>query len=161
MNILLQLNLTIRDNYCFMDSEAPLCLNMNNPRGFAPRLTGSILSGLRYKTLIDVNNVVDLNTGKLRVFNAPVQPEQAGEPKSPIVSTIPQNGAQETVAPIVAQQELTPILTIEEQLAAIAKEIEAETVVEPIVEVAKKIIVKKVAPVEIPVVAPVAETPVK
>ncbi len=64
--ILLQLNLTLRDNYVFVDPEAPLHLSLSNPRGAAPRLTASIIRGLKGKTLIDVNGVVDLETGLLK-----------------------------------------------------------------------------------------------
>lgn len=66
MGIRIMLNRAVRENYNFIDPEAPLVLDLSKPRGIAPRLTGSILRGLRGKTLIDIDNVVDLKTGAIK-----------------------------------------------------------------------------------------------
>lgn len=64
--ILLQLNLAIRDNFAFVDIDAPIHLSLSSPRGSVNKLTHSILRGLRGNTILDVNGVVDITTGKLK-----------------------------------------------------------------------------------------------
>lgn len=66
MGIRLMLNLALRDNYVFFDPDAPLHLSVSEPRGTSPRLTSSILRGLMGKTIIDVDNVIDVKNRKLK-----------------------------------------------------------------------------------------------
>lgn len=69
MGILLRLNLAKRDNYVFVDPLAPIHLSLSQPIGEAPRLTTSILRGLRGQTLIDVKGIVDIEGGTLKSKN--------------------------------------------------------------------------------------------
>ena len=72
MSFRLMLNVAIRDNYTFCDLEAPLVLNLSNPSGTSTRITDSILRALHASTIIDLDNVIDLETNDYRVADAPV-----------------------------------------------------------------------------------------
>ena len=64
--IRLELNRIVDENYAFFCPHALIHLSQTQPRGIAPRLSSSILTGLRFGTLIDVDGVVDLETGELK-----------------------------------------------------------------------------------------------
>ena len=64
--IRLELNRSVDENYAFFCPHALIHLSQTQPRGIAPRLSSSILTGLRFGTLIDVDGVVDLETGELK-----------------------------------------------------------------------------------------------
>jgi hypothetical protein len=63
MAFVLELNRRIRNNYVFFDPETPLHLSVVHPRGKASRITPSIMRALKGSTIIDVDGVIDLNTG--------------------------------------------------------------------------------------------------
>jgi hypothetical protein len=63
---LIELNKNTRENYAFYDPSAPIRLTLSEPRGYAPRLTTSILTGLRSGSLIDVEGKVDTQKGMLK-----------------------------------------------------------------------------------------------
>lgn len=60
MGIKLKLNDNVRDNYSFVDLDAPLFLDLAQPSGESPRLTQSIINGVTGGTLIDVDSVIDI-----------------------------------------------------------------------------------------------------
>ena len=64
--IRLELNRSVDENYAFFCPHALIHLSQTQPRGIAPRLSSSILTGLRFGTLIDVDGVVDLETGEIK-----------------------------------------------------------------------------------------------
>lgn len=64
------LNLRKPGNYAFFCPVSRLHLTRSNPVGYVDRVTSAILMGLRYKTLLDVNGVVDLETGDTVVKTA-------------------------------------------------------------------------------------------
>ena len=67
--IKLSLNPKKVGNYAFFCPVTRLHLTLSNPVGFTDRVSVYILRALKSKTLIDVNNVVDLETGKLNVID--------------------------------------------------------------------------------------------
>ena len=66
MALNLGLNLRVAGNYVFCDPAANIHLSLEQPRGRASRLTPSVLRGLRAKTLVDIDGVVDIKEGKLK-----------------------------------------------------------------------------------------------
>ena len=66
-NVELRLNPRKPGNYAFFCPVTNLHLTLTSPVGMTNRVSPYILRGLKSKTLIDVNNVIDLKTGKLNV----------------------------------------------------------------------------------------------
>ena len=64
--IKLELNRNVDENYAFFCPHALIHLSQSQPMGVAPRLSSYILTALRFGTLIDVDGVVDLETGELK-----------------------------------------------------------------------------------------------
>jgi hypothetical protein len=78
--IKIALNLRKPGNYAFFCPVSRLHLTRSNPVGFADGVTSAILMGLISKSLLDVDGVVDLKTGKIKEkVEAPVKQE----PKAP------------------------------------------------------------------------------
>lgn len=69
MAIKLRLNPRKAGNYAFFCPVTKLHLTLTNPVGTTDRVSVYILRALKSKTLIDVNNVVDLETGELNIAN--------------------------------------------------------------------------------------------
>lgn len=69
MAIELRLNPRKAGNYAFFCPVTKLHLTLTNPVGTTDRVSVYILRALKSKTLIDVNNVVDLETGELNIAN--------------------------------------------------------------------------------------------
>lgn len=63
--IKIALNLKKPGKYAFFCPVSRLHLTRSNPVGYTDRVTSAILTGLKYKTLLDVDGVVDLETGKV------------------------------------------------------------------------------------------------
>lgn len=63
--IKIALNLKKPGKYAFFCPVSRLHLTRSNPVGYTDRVTSAILTGLKYKTLLDVDGVVDLETGKI------------------------------------------------------------------------------------------------
>lgn len=61
----LRLNPRKPGNYAFFCPVTKLHLTLANPVGFTDRVSAYILRGLKSKTLIDINGVVDLETGNV------------------------------------------------------------------------------------------------
>lgn len=68
----LRLNPSKSGNYAFFCPVTRLHLTLANPVGTTDRVSPYIIRGIKSKTLIDVNGVVDLNTGNLNVVEAKV-----------------------------------------------------------------------------------------
>ena len=66
------LNVTRHNNYAFFCPVSRLHLTMSNPVGFIDVVTPAVLNGLKFGTLIDVNNMIDVTTGTIKTSN-PVQ----------------------------------------------------------------------------------------
>lgn len=66
MKALIALNPAIPGNYSFVCPVAPLCLNLINRSGYTTVVSPSILRGLKGRTLIDVNGMIDLETGQFK-----------------------------------------------------------------------------------------------
>ena len=64
--IKLALNLRKPGNYAFFCPVSRLHLTRSNPVGSADGVTSAILVGLRSKVLLDVDGVVNLETGKIK-----------------------------------------------------------------------------------------------
>lgn len=64
--IKLELNRNVDENYAFFCPHALIHLSQSQPMGVAPLLSSYILTALRFGTLIDVDGVVDLETGELK-----------------------------------------------------------------------------------------------
>lgn len=64
--IKLRLNPSKPGNYAFFCPVTRLHLTLTNPVGSTDRVSNYILRGIKSKTLIDVDNVVDLSAGELK-----------------------------------------------------------------------------------------------
>lgn len=66
----LRLNPRKASNYAFFCPVTKLHLTLANPVGITDRVSPYILRAVKSKTLIDINNVIDLATGTLKDENA-------------------------------------------------------------------------------------------
>lgn len=89
--IKLMLNSRKFNNYAFFCPVSRLHLTVSNPVGYVNEVTTAILRALRNKTILDVDGVVDIETGTVKAakqtapapkVEKPVQ-EKTPEPKSP------------------------------------------------------------------------------
>lgn len=70
-------------NYAFFCPVSKLHLTVSNPVGFAHEVTPAIFKGLKGGTLVDVDGVIDLSTGKAKeAAQEPIVPPQS-EPVAP------------------------------------------------------------------------------
>lgn len=65
----LRLNQRKPGNYAFFCPVTKLHLTLTNPVGIADRVSPYILRALKSNTLVDVNGVIDLESGKTNVNN--------------------------------------------------------------------------------------------
>lgn len=79
-----QLNLRKPNNYAFFCPVSKMHLTVSNPLGFAEGVTPAILRGLHTKVLLDVDGVVDMTTGKLKV--AKQGEETSVKPVTPVTT---------------------------------------------------------------------------
>lgn len=88
------------NNYAFFCPVSRLHLTVSSPVGYASEVTSAILKGLKSKAILDVDGVVDLETGTVKAAQAKVQtPEPEKKVEAPIVE------AKETEAPKKEEQE--------------------------------------------------------
>lgn len=71
-------------NYAFFCPVSKLHLTVSNPVGFAHEVTPAILKGLKGGTLVDVNGVIDLSTGKVVEAEQEPVPSPQNEPPAPV-----------------------------------------------------------------------------
>ena len=106
MGIKLMLNLRLRENYVFCDPNAPLHLSLSEPMGFAQRLTDSIMRGLKAGTIIDVDNVVDMENRKLKdVVNEEEAKALAAEQEAKAIAKAEQEAVAKAEAEALALAE--------------------------------------------------------
>ena len=70
------------NNYAFFCPVSRMHLTVSSPVGFSNEVTPAILKGLKAKTILDVDGVIDLETGTVKEAQAKVQapqPEQVVE----------------------------------------------------------------------------------
>lgn len=72
----LRLNPRKPGNYAFFCPVTKLHLTLSNPVGTTDRVSAYILRGVKGKTLIDVNNVINLETGELNVNKAKTESKE-------------------------------------------------------------------------------------
>lgn len=95
----LRINLRKPGNYAFFCPVTKLHLTLTNPVGFTDRVSPYILRGLKSKTIIDVNNMINLETGKVENVNGIQKENVTEEVKKEVVKP------QATTAPIQEQKE--------------------------------------------------------
>ncbi len=86
--IKLMLNTHKFNNYAFFCPVSRLHLTVSNPVGFANEVTAAILRALKAKTILDVDGVIDIETGAVKeteAANVPLvqKPSSTPEPAKP------------------------------------------------------------------------------
>ena len=74
------LNNAIRENYAFFCPQSNLHLDLMNPVGFTDRVTPSIVRGLKGKTLLDLDNMIDVK-GECFIEEGKVEEEKVEDTK--------------------------------------------------------------------------------
>lgn len=94
------LNIAKPNNYAFFCPISRLHLTRSNPAGTISEVTPYILRGLKSKVLIDVDNVIDLETGNEKAAEqkqqAPVNPQPIQNPVPPAPTPDQKESASET-----------------------------------------------------------------
>lgn len=88
------LNMHKFNNYAFFCPVSRMHLTVSNPVGFANEVTPAILKGLKSKAILDVDGVIDLETGAVKAAQAKAQPTP--EP----VKTEPEKKVEAPVEPV-------------------------------------------------------------
>ena len=99
------------NTYAFFCPVSRLHLTLSNPVGVSDRVTPAILRGLKSKTILDIDNAVDMTTGAEKVLPqeetkepVPEVPETIEEPKEPVAETEIETEVQETTEEAVAKK---------------------------------------------------------
>jgi len=114
MDIVIKLNTSMRDNYAFYCHDASLSLSISKPVGVAHRLTDSIIRGVSYGTLIDVNNVIDLEHGCLKTEPS-IKTEEQSTFRTSEISTNMEQVTEEKVIEEVKEEIIEEVAEIEEE----------------------------------------------
>lgn len=72
----LTLNLHKANNYAFFCPVSKVHLTVSNPVGFASEVTPAILRAIKANNVIDADNVIDLETGKIAKKETSVDTKQ-------------------------------------------------------------------------------------
>ena len=88
------LNMHKFNNYAFFCPVSRMHLTVSSPVGFANEVTPAILKGLKSKAILDVDGVIDLETGAVKATQAKAQPTP--EP----VKTEPEKKVEASVEPV-------------------------------------------------------------
>lgn len=75
--IRLQLNIKKAGNYAFFCPQSLLHLTLSNPVGYTDRVTPAILKAIRSGTLLDIDSVINIETGTF------IEPESLNEELEP------------------------------------------------------------------------------
>jgi hypothetical protein len=108
--IKLMMNLHKFNNYAFFCPVSRLHLTVSSPVGFANEVTPAILKALKVETILDVDGVVDIETGTVKAnkqasVKAEKPVEKAPEQKVPEQKDAEPVKAEETVeAPVEAEE---------------------------------------------------------
>lgn len=99
------LNLHKFNNYAFFCPVSRMHLTVSSPVGFADEVTPAILKGLKSKAILDVDGVIDLETGTVNKVQAKAQPtseptkaepeEKAETPGKEAVAEIPKESEKQ------------------------------------------------------------------
>lgn len=83
--IKLALNLHKFNNYAFFCPVSKLHVTVSNPVGYVNEVTAAILKALKSQTLLDVDGVVDIETGTVdvKIPEDSKQPEAPKQPETP------------------------------------------------------------------------------
>lgn len=74
------LNNAIKENYAFFCPQSNLHLDLMSPVGFTDRVTPSIVRGLKGKTLLDLDNMIDVQ-GECFIEEGKVEEKKAEDTK--------------------------------------------------------------------------------
>jgi hypothetical protein len=90
--IKLALNTHKTNNYAFFCPVSRLHLTVSSPVGFANEVTPAILRALRVKTILDVDGVIDIEAGAVKVdTQAPKKEEPVITPEQPVAPVKEEN----------------------------------------------------------------------
>lgn len=104
----LRLNQRKPGNYAFFCPVTKLHLTLANPVGITDRVSPYILRALKSNTLVDVNGVIDLESGKMNVNNNTKKTETKTEPvKSEATATPDQKEESSQVAEAAVEEKKT------------------------------------------------------
>ena len=81
------------NNYAFFCPVSRMHLTVSSPVGFSNEVTPAILKGLKAKTILDVDGVIDLETGTVKEAQAKVQ---APQPEQVVKAPIEESKETET-----------------------------------------------------------------
>lgn len=91
------------NTFAFFCPDSRLHLTLSSPVGFSDRVTPAILRGLKSKTIIDVDGVIDLETGLEKTEPAPVEPaeetQKASEEPEPVQEEVAAKKTRKKAAP--------------------------------------------------------------
>ena len=73
------------NNYAFFCPVSRMHLTVSSPVGYANEVTPAILKGLKSKSILDVDGVIDLETGTVKKAQAKVQTPEPEKAAAPIV----------------------------------------------------------------------------
>lgn len=104
----LRLNQRKPGNYAFFCPVTKLHLTLANPVGITDRVSPYILRALKSNTLVDVNGVIDLESGKMNVNNNTKKTETKTEPvKSEATATPDQKEESSQVTEAAVEEKKT------------------------------------------------------
>ena len=110
--IKLMLNTHKFNNYAFFCPVSRLHLTVSSPVGFANEVTPAISRALKAKTILDVDNVINIETGTVKAVKTQEAPkkeekpvEKAPEKKEPVKVEETVEKAEEVVAPVEETEE--------------------------------------------------------
>lgn len=101
----LRLNQRKPGNYAFFCPVTKLHLTLVNPVGITDRVSPYILRALKSNTLVDVNGVIDLESGKMNVNNNTKKTETKTEPVKSEATAIPDQKEESSQGAEVAVEE--------------------------------------------------------
>lgn len=72
----IRLNTAKSNNFAFFCPVSKLHLTLSSPVGSISKTTKAVLRGLKSDTLIDVDNVIDIETGEIKEYRKPIESGQ-------------------------------------------------------------------------------------
>ena len=101
-----KLNLNKFNNYAFFCPVSRLHLTVSSPVGFSNEVTPAILRGLKSNTILDVDGVIDLETGTVKAQEkAQTAPEPDKEENKAPTESIVETPVESTKEEAVEQKE--------------------------------------------------------
>lgn len=125
------LNLHKPNNYAFFCPVSKVHLTVSSPVGFASEVTPAILRAVKANTVIDVEGVIDLETGNVGAEKKqPAQAEESFQEKAPTASPEESAESKEVEAPAEETKEAEEAEEAEAPAEETKEEVE-DAVVEP------------------------------